>query len=160
MFCPNCGQMIEDNAKFCGHCGSAVQAETAPVSYAPQGAYGSYTKPAESASVGFGTAIKLFFQNYANFSGRSRRSEYWWACLFNAIASLVIGNIPVVGFIWAIGVIVPGISLCVRRLHDIGKSGWWWFISMIPLAGGIIMLIWMCKDSEPGANQWGPSPKY
>ena len=54
--------------------------------------------------------------------------------------------------------VIPGLSICVRRLHDIGKSGWYYLIGLIPLVGGIIMIVWFCQDSAP-ANQWGPNPK-
>ena len=111
--------------------------------------------------LGFVDAIKLFFQNFTNFSGRSRRSEYWWVCLFSMIVGFLIGMIlPDFSWIWSAIILVPSLSLCIRRLHDIGRSGWWYLIVMIPLVGGIIIFIWFCKDSEPQANAWGPSPKY
>jgi len=111
--------------------------------------------------LGFVDAIKLFFQNFTNFNGRSRRSEYWWVCLFNMIVGFIIGMIlPDFSWIWSVIILVPTLSLCVRRLHDIGKSGWWYLVVMIPLVGGIIMIVWFCQDSHPGQNQWGYSPKY
>ena len=110
-----------------------------------------------SNDVGFGEAIKLFFTNYANFSGRASKSEFWWAFLFNVIISLVSGLIPILGALVGLAMIVPGISLCVRRLHDIGKPGTYWFMGLIPVAGGIILLIQFLKDSV-GDNQWGPGP--
>lgn len=100
-------------------------------------------------------AITSFFTNYTNFHGRSRRSAYWWVWL----ASLIVGLIPIVNYIWAIAVIIPTIAIGVRRLHDIGKSGWWYLIIFIPIAGAIILLIWFIRDSQPGDNQWGPNPK-
>ena len=111
--------------------------------------------------VGFLDAVKLFFQNYTNFGGRSRRSEYWWVCLFNMIVGTIIGMIAAdFSWIWTVVILIPTLSLCVRRLHDIGKSGWWYLIACIPLVGQILIIIWFCRDSDPGANQWGPSPKY
>lgn len=111
--------------------------------------------------LGFGQAIKLFFQNFTNFSGRSRRSEYWWVCLFNMIVSTIIGLIlPDISWIWTVVMFVPTLALCLRRLHDIGKSGWWYLLVFVPLVGGIIMVIWFCKDSDPQPNRWGRSPKY
>ena len=115
----------------------------------------------QANSVSFIEAIKLFFRNFTNFNGRSRRSEYWWVCLFNMIVSTAITMIlPDIAWIWSVVIFVPTLSLCVRRLHDIGKSGWWYLIALIPLVGAIILIIWFCKDSSPDANQWGPSPKY
>ncbi len=100
-------------------------------------------------------AITSFFNNYINFHGRSRRSEYWWMCL----VCFIIGIIPVVNWIWGIAVIIPSIAVGVRRLHDIGKSGWWYFLILVPVVGGIILIIWFIRDSKPGVNTWGPNPK-
>lgn len=112
-------------------------------------------------TVTFPEAIKLFFTRYTDFSTRSRRSEYWFACLFNMLAAAVIGTIlPDLAWVWSLATLIPGIAIVIRRLHDIGKSGWWMLMGLIPLAGGIIMLVYMCKDSTAEVNQWGPSPKY
>ena len=106
-------------------------------------------------SMGFSQAVKSVFSNYANFSGRARRSEYWYFVLF----SLIIGLIPIVNLIVGLISIIPGIAVCVRRLHDIGKSGWWLLLGFIPIAGPIVLLVWFCTDSQPGENQWGANPK-
>lgn len=114
-----------------------------------------------NGSVSFGEAIALFFKNYTNFSGRATKSEYWWAFLFNSIVSLVaalLSNvIPPLGGLISLAVLIPGISLAVRRLHDVGKPGSWWFMGLIPFAGGIILLILFLQDSD-GDNQYGPGP--
>ena len=110
-------------------------------------------------SVGFIEAIKLAFVHYADFKGRSRRSEYWWFTLFNIIVGFVIGLVlPEQAWIWSLVVLIPGTALCVRRLHDVGKSGWFYLWILLPLIGYIIILIQFCKDST-GDNQWGPNPK-
>ena len=72
--------------------------------------------------VSFGEAIKLFFVNYVNFDGRSTQSEYWWVVLFNFLVGLGVGWIPVLGWLVSLGLLIPGLSLSVRRLHDTGKS--------------------------------------
>ena len=108
-------------------------------------------------------------QHYFDFGGRARRSEYWFYVLFNAIIAIIFG---VVGFliggktgyvvtvdIYGLAVLIPGVAVSVRRMHDIGKSGWWIFISLIPLIGAIWYLILACTDSQPGANIYGPNPK-
>ena len=105
-------------------------------------------------SMGFSQAVKSVFSNYANFSGRARRSEYWYFVLF----SLIIGLIPIVNLIVGLISIIPGIAVCVRRLHDIGKSGWWLLLCLIPIIN-LILLVWYCTDSQPGENQWGANPK-
>ena len=116
-----------------------------------------------TASVSFGEAVKLFFSNYTNFTGRSTRSEYWWVMLFNIIVSfalLIFSAVPVLytvlTAIYSLATFVPGLSLFVRRLHDIGKSWPWLFMGFIPLAGPIILLVYMCTASGPN-NEWGPS---
>ena len=104
-------------------------------------------------------ATKLFFTRYVDFNGRSRRSEYWWAYLavviISAVLTVVLGELA---YIWSLATLVPQIAITIRRLHDIGKSGWYYLIGLIPLVGGIILLVWMCQDSTED-NQWGPNPK-
>ena len=104
-------------------------------------------------------ATKLYFLRYADFSGRSRRSEFWWAYLsitiIGAIATAILGDMA---FIWSLAVLVPNVALCIRRLHDVGKSGWWYLIGLVPLVGPILLLIWACKDSTED-NEWGSNPK-
>ncbi|WP_410769939.1 DUF805 domain-containing protein [Fontibacillus sp. BL9] len=106
-------------------------------------------------------------QNYVGFQGRARRKEYWMFVLFNFIISFVLGfisgllNLPnVLGYLYALAVLIPSIALVFRRLHDTGKSGWWALISFVPVAGAIILLVFMCLDSDEGTNQYGPNPKY
>ncbi len=109
-------------------------------------------------------------RQYADFKGRARRKELWMYILFNALFSFVavfidgiIGTSNESGLglfsgLYTLAVIIPSFAVCVRRLHDIGKSGWWYFIGLIPLLG-IILFIWFCKEGEPGENQWGKNPK-
>ncbi len=116
----------------------------------------------------------MVLKRYAQFSGRSRRKEYWMFTLINIIISLaiylpscmvvtryfVVSMILVVlSFIYGIAVLVPGLAVAVRRLHDIGKSGWMLLVGLIPIVGGIILLVWAASDSQPGDNQYGPNPK-
>lgn len=114
---------------------------------------------AETPSVSFPGAIKLYFSNYTNFSGRSRRSEYWWATLFVNLISFLLGFLlPEAAGIWSLIILLPSISLCVRRLHDTGHSGWHFFVCLIPVVGYFLLLFWYCSDSTED-NQWGPNPK-
>jgi uncharacterized membrane protein YhaH (DUF805 family) len=153
MFCKHCGNQLPDNAKFCDSCGApAARQEAAVPTY--------IAEVVDKSPVGFLDAIRLYFNNYANFSGRSRRSEYWYAQLFAVILGTVFGLIlPDLSWLLTLALFVPNLSVAVRRLHDSGKSGWYYLWSLLPIAGGIIVLIRLCKDSE-GDNQWGPSPKY
>ena len=112
-------------------------------------------------------------KKYAVFSGRARRQEYWMFVLFNFIFSLVASLIDlgigvltfaVFGFgilsiLYAVAVFVPGLAVAVRRLHDVGKSGWYLLIILIPIAGPIWFLVLTVMDSQPGDNKYGPNPK-
>ncbi|MBR6089768.1 MAG: DUF805 domain-containing protein [Anaerolineaceae bacterium] len=122
----------------------------------------------------FSEAISSVFSKYASFSGRARRSEYWYFVLFNILVSLVIGVITALGTngdsgsmnagsilssVYSLAVFLPSLAVCVRRLHDIGKSGWNYFIALIPLIGWIVLIVWLAREGEPGPNQYGPNPK-
>jgi uncharacterized membrane protein YhaH (DUF805 family) len=111
-------------------------------------------------------------KQYADFSGRARRKEYWMFALFNIIfivvamildnvLGLTAGELPygVFYFLYAFAVLIPGLAVSVRRLHDVGKSGWMLLIALIPLIGAIWLLVLMVTDSNPGENQYGPNPK-
>ena len=105
-------------------------------------------------------------QNFSDFRGRARRSEYWYFALFNfmiCIALYIVGSIVHLGnvleYIYTLVVLVPSIAVGVRRLHDTGRSGWWLLIGLIPLLGWIALIIFFVEDGKPGANQWGPNPK-
>lgn len=117
--------------------------------------------------VSFGTAISLFFKNYANFSGRASRSMFWWVYLFlvivYAICLFIMYSVnETLGYILYVlaGLIfiIPTLSLSVRRMHDLGKGGGWIFISLVPLIGGIWYLVLCCTDSQPFDNRFGPVP--
>ena len=111
-------------------------------------------------------------KKYAVFSGRARRKEYWMFVLFNIIffiVAIILDNvlgtaIEDVGYglfyiLYALAVIIPSLAVAVRRLHDIGKSGWWIFISLIPIIGGIWFIVLAATDSQAGENEYGPNPK-
>lgn len=105
--------------------------------------------------------LKKYFENYADFKGKTKRAEFWWPALFNIIVSLVISGLSVlfarIGFlvtlvgiislIWALINLVPGISATIRRLHDVNKSGWFILIAFIPILGVIALLIFLAQDS-------------
>lgn len=109
--------------------------------------------------VSFGDAIKMAFEKYAQFQGRSSRSEYWFFVLFCYIVGLVAGCISVwLSVVASLALFIPQLAIVWRRMHDIGKGGGWYFINLIPLVGPIIFLIWCCKESEPAANRFGDVP--
>ncbi len=115
--------------------------------------------------VSFSEAINLAIgRNYCNFSRRASRSEYWWFALFCFIIGMVLtpfslsdSTFGTIVCVVNLALLLPSLGICVRRLHDIGKSGWWIFINLIPLVGMIIFIVWMCKDSMPD-NHYGPTP--
>lgn len=106
------------------------------------------------------------FKKYADFKGRARRKEYWMFLLFNMIFTYallfletLIYGIPILTVLYSLVVLVPSLAVVVRRLHDIGKSGAYFFVGFIPLIGGIWLLILMVTAGEVGENQYGPDPK-
>lgn len=128
--------------------------------------------------VGFADAIKLFFNNCFNFKGRSTRSEFWWVQLFTGVITIIIFNILNIlsaneekidkyGFVGIVSLVlsavllilaIPSISLIIRRLHDVGKSGnYFWFV-LIPTIGIVILIVFLSKESEDNANPWGTAP--
>jgi|SRR5215210_7719983 len=111
-------------------------------------------------------AVSTCLRKYATFSGRARRSEYWWFALANVLAVIVatvidqiLGN-SIVSLLVTLGLLLPSLAVTVRRLHDTGRSGFWWFIALVPFVGAVVLLVFECLDSTPGDNQYGPSPKY
>lgn len=105
-------------------------------------------------------------KNYAGFSGRAQRTEYWMFCLFNILIAIalgviegLIGTMGVISIIYNLAIIIPSLAVFVRRLHDTNRSGWWFFIALVPIIGAIVLLIFLVQDSQPGDNQYGPNPK-
>ena len=120
--------------------------------------------------MGMMEAVRLFFGNYTNFQTRSRRSEYWWPVLFNMIIILPLYLLMISGgvlsgiggllyIVYALAAFLPSIAVVVRRLHDLDKSGWWYFIAFIPLIGGLLLLYWFCQPGTVGPNKFGADPK-
>jgi len=119
--------------------------------------------------------MNTYFQvlkKYADFSGRARRKEYWVFALFNitfvaiaiildnmlGIAMTKLGYGPIYG-LYVLAMLIPGLAVAVRRLHDVGKSGWMILIALIPIIGGIWLIVLMATDSNPEENQYGEKPK-
>jgi uncharacterized membrane protein YhaH (DUF805 family) len=115
----------------------------------------------QGGPVGFGEAISQAFQNLFTFEGRASRSAYWWFALFMFIIGVVVGVIAAVTGSRAIQYVVDAVvlvltlALQVRRLHDTDRSGWWWFIGLIPIVGGIVLLVFDCLPGTPGPNKFG-----
>ena len=166
-YCKKCGELLNGLSRTCPVCGATQ--EDADTTRQAASLNPTHTRQRDCAheghvagasqSVSFPEAMKLFFARYADFKGRSRRSEYWWAVLGIGILGSVIGEVlPDLAWIWTLAVLIPGLALCVRRLHDTGRSGWYYLFILLPVVGQILLLIWFCGDST-GTNRWGPNPK-
>ncbi|MEU5961823.1 DUF805 domain-containing protein [Micromonospora parva] len=120
----------------------------------------------------FGAAIKSVFSQYVGFSGRARRSEYWWFTLFTFLVSIAAAILDsalgltfegsstgFIGLVASLALVLPGLAVAVRRLHDTDRTGWWLLIGLVPLVGAIVLIVFFVSDSTPGANRFGPSPK-
>ena len=119
--------------------------------------------------------MKWYFkcwQQYADFSGRARRKEYWMFVLFNAIIAYVISFVlgliarltgimalAYLPYVYTLAVFIPSLAVAVRRLHDVGKSGWMYLIALIPIVGWIWLIVLFCTDGQKDHNQWGDNPK-
>jgi uncharacterized membrane protein YhaH (DUF805 family) len=123
----------------------------------------------------FGAAIASFFSKYATFSGRARRSEFWFAVLFTTLVSIAIGTIwpgttlvvnemsiqqsSLPSNLWQLAILVPSLALSWRRLHDVGRKGTYYLFILIPIVGWIMLFIQFVKDSQPGPNAFGEPVK-
>lgn len=165
MYCKNCGREIDNRAVVCVHCGVKAGtgtryckncgAQTNPCAVICVNCGCSLNGTANSAPVdSFGEAIEACFKKYATFTGRANRSEYWWWYLFTFLLSWV----PFIGFVACLATLVPSIAVGVRRLHDTGRSGFWLFISLIPIVGAIWLIVLMCQRSQDGDNEYGANP--
>jgi uncharacterized membrane protein YhaH (DUF805 family) len=110
---------------------------------------------------------------YAQFEGRATRSEYWYFVLFYIIGALIVGlldgvmsgltggnagGIGILSLLYFLGTLVPSIAVGIRRLHDTGRSGWWYLIALIPIAS-LVLLAFFTIDSQEGENKYGANPK-
>ena len=118
----------------------------------------------------FGEAIKSGFGNYVTFSGRAARSEFWYWTLFAALADLVggiidralgtggpIGGIGLIGVVITLVLLLPGVAVSVRRLHDLDRIGWWVLIAFTGI-GIILLIVWNCMKGTTGSNRFGADP--
>ena len=161
MKCPQCGNDNPEDDQFCGLCGTSLGAYTAGDSI-PQG------------MVSFLDAIRLGFQHCFDFRSRSTRAEFWWWALFAILADVILSAVDImmgtynwetangmISGLFGLGILIPGLALGARRLHDINKSGWWQLmlfgiLLIIPM---IILLWWATRASDEGTNKHGPVPR-
>jgi uncharacterized membrane protein YhaH (DUF805 family) len=112
-------------------------------------------------------------QQYAEFTGRARRTEFWMFTLFSAIISVVLGLLDNLlgltfvpgtlsgwlGLLYSLAVLLPSLGVSIRRLHDTGRSGWWLLIGLVPVVGAIVLIVFCATPGNAGANAHGPDPK-
>lgn len=111
--------------------------------------------------------LKVVRDNYANFSGRARRNEYWFYALCNFLISIVLqgidyaigSEVDVISSIYSLAVLIPGLAVFVRRMHDVSKSGWYILLVLIPIIGWIWLLVLLFTEGDHGPNQYGNDPK-
>lgn len=134
----------------------------------------------------FGQAVSSVLRQYVGFAGRARRSEFWWFYLFATLlyaipygiafavmfasvdpatgeptdtAEVAGGAVVLLALLVALALVLPTLAVTVRRLHDTGRSGFWYFVSFVPFVGGIILLVLLAQDTQRGPNAYGPDPK-
>jgi uncharacterized membrane protein YhaH (DUF805 family) len=136
-----------------------------PPPSAPGGGYGGVQPTLPNPLIGYWKKVVL--ENYANFEGRARRAEFWWYVLAGICISIVLNILGAIAsffviltFIYGLAVLIPGIAVGIRRLHDTDKSGWWLLIGLIPLVGAIVLIVFFATEGTRQPNQWGPSPKF
>ena len=155
MQCPCCGATLAIESEWagmqiqCPQCNNTIQIP------------GQVQQPGAVEEVNMITALK----KYAQFSGRSRRKEYWLFFLFNLLISIstnilvIVTGISILSQIVSLGLLVPSLAVAVRRLQDTGRSGLNLLWGLLPIIGWIILWCYFCQDSQPGTNQYGPNPK-
>jgi uncharacterized membrane protein YhaH (DUF805 family) len=112
----------------------------------------------------FWEAVRSGFHHYVRFHGRASRPAFWWWHLFAIVVAIVVASLdgtifeeslPLTLLVWA-GLILPSLSVAIRRLHDTDRGGWWILISFIPIIGFIVLLVFYLKKGDPGENSYGP----
>jgi uncharacterized membrane protein YhaH (DUF805 family) len=113
----------------------------------------------------FGASVAMCFSKYATFQGRAPRAEFWWFYLMQMIVNVVLtgleastgtGTFSIISGLFSLAILIPNLAVSARRLHDIGRSGWWLLLAFLPIIGWIILLVWDCTKGTSGANRFGP----
>ncbi len=124
--------------------------------------------PARDDANTFLGALKDGFARYVDFKSRSTRSQFWWWTLWSLIISLAstffdaaigAGSSGPIGLLTSLAIFLPSLAVAIRRLHDIGRTGWWYLLVLIPLIGWIILIVFFCTKTQETTNQWGVPPK-
>jgi len=157
MFCSKCGEKIEEGSKFCAKCGTPVGEDAGMPMQTPAQPQ-QYRQTAETKMNPL-QYVAAALKKYAVFSGRARRAEFWWFALFSSLISFVAGFIGgylgfgnILSILANLFLFLPGLAVSIRRMHDVGKSGWYW---LIPIYDFILSV----TAGNAGANKYGPDPK-
>ena len=153
-FCSSCGIVVQEQSQFCSSCGASVGIKNQnEVKY-----------QSTQYEMNIVNAFKrVVFENYANFSGRASKAEYWWYILAVILVSIGIGVVDailqtsVLSALLNLALFIPGLAVAVRRLHDTNKSGWWYLIALTGI-GLIVLLFWFIQKSDQIENRFGPVP--
>ena len=166
-YCTSCGSQNDDGARFCRDCGKAMSGST------PSAAR---SEPTSHGGTGDGMTVGYYlegFHKFADFEGRSSRAEFWWFTLVLyaiQIAIVALGTVlgtfspglgilsTVILWIHGLGTLIPQLAVGVRRLHDSGRSGWWWLVILVPFVGWIPLLIFLVQPTDPRPNSYGRGP--
>ena len=159
MTCEQCGQENPEGAVFCGGCGEPITIETHTL---------PSSEPLRLPRIGFQTAVRLGFIRYFDFRGRSTRAEYWWFTLFLFLGSIVTSILDsfmgtggpeggLIEGIFSLITLIPSIAICVRRLHDINRTGWGLLIGFT-IIGIIPLVIWAIQPGNQESNRYGEDP--
>ena len=122
--------------------------------------------------MGFQDAVRTCLGNYATFSGRAPRAEFWWFALFVLLGNLLFGivdglifgaasdgqPVSLLGALFSLAVLLPNIAVGVRRLHDRDMSGWWYLLVLVPVLGALVLLWFFVQKGTDGPNRFGPDP--
>ena len=149
VFCKGCGKEIHESAPTCPHCGAPQ--------FTVSNGTSSFNGGGDKSFIEYAT---MPLKRYAEFGGRSRRKEYWFFLLGYFLLSIALGLLGAIlgtaaNFLFGIfylAIIIPSLSVGVRRMHDTDRSGWW---LIVPL----VNLVFVCLEGHPGANRFGPDPK-
>jgi uncharacterized membrane protein YhaH (DUF805 family) len=187
MKCLACGYENIYGSTVCKQCGTSLTAAAPePVRVAPAApvevpvqsassapASSSVNAPKEAAAAAYPNELTFIpyigneqFNHFLrvlrrafDFNTRSSRAEFWWFTLFQILISVaIIIILPILSTLFSLIILIPAISVAIRRLHDIGKSGWWLLALFIPLIGAIILIVFWIKPSEQLSNKWGAIP--
>jgi uncharacterized membrane protein YhaH (DUF805 family) len=107
----------------------------------------------------------VVLERFALFDGRAGRAEYWWFFLANLIVGVVLNLLGrastlfvIVGLLYSLALLIPGLAVAMRRLHDTGRSGWWLLIGLVPCIGLIVLIVFFATEGDRGPNQYGSAP--